>query len=73
MLALARSRAWRTSSRPSALLQLQNTAHQPPERPSVFTAHPARTLCSFKKFCKDAGLWKDKGNKFNIKPPNRVR
>ena len=27
---------------------------------------------SFTKFCKDAGLWIDKGNKFNTKPPNRV-
>ena len=49
--------------------------HGPPasRAPRALTAHPARTPCSFKKFCKDAGLWKDKGNKFNIKPPNRVR
>ena len=26
----------------------------------------------FVKFVKDAGFWCDKGNKFNIKPPNRV-
>ena len=26
----------------------------------------------FVKFCKDAGLIIEKGNKFNMKPPNRV-
>ena len=31
-----------------------------------------RAVRSFTKFCKDAGLWIDKGNKFNTKPPNRV-
>lgn len=27
---------------------------------------------SFQSFCKAAGLWINQGNKFNIKPPNRV-
>jgi len=26
----------------------------------------------FVKFCKDSGLYNDKGNKFNTKPPNRI-
>lgn len=26
----------------------------------------------FVKFVKDAGFWRDKGNQFNTKPPNRV-
>ena len=33
---------------------------------------PSFASKDFVKFVKDAGFWRDKGNQFNIKPPNRV-
>ena len=33
---------------------------------------PSFASKEFVKFVKDAGFWRDKGNQFNIKPPNRI-
>ena len=33
---------------------------------------PSFASKEFVKFVKEAGFWRDKGNQFNTKPPNRV-
>ena len=40
----------------------------PPRTPSS----PCAPRDSYVKFCKDSGLYVDKGNKFNTKPPGRI-